>query len=64
MEKKIWFFLNRVLNFFSINLIKTLLMMLTNYNKHNKFTDLKVRMCSGIRCEASIKILDFVHLQN
>ena len=38
--------------------------MLINFNKHNKLTDLKGRLCSGIGCEASIKILDFFHLLN
>ena len=38
--------------------------MLINFNKHNKLTDLKVRLCSGIGCEASIKILDFFHVLN
>ena len=67
MEQKIWYFeVNLVgfLKFFPINLIKTLLIMLINFNKHNKLTDLKGRLCSGIGCEASIKILDFFHLLN
>ena len=67
MEQKIWYFdakLVGFLKFFSINLINTLLIMLINFNKHNKLTDLKVRLCLGIGCEASIKILDFFHLLN
>jgi hypothetical protein len=67
MEQKIWYFETKLvgfLKFFSNNLIKTLLIMLINFNKHNKLTDLKGRLCSGIGCEASIKILDFFHLLN
>ena len=33
--------------------------MLINFNMHNKLTDLKVLLCSGIGCDPSIKILDF-----
>ena len=64
MEQKIWYFDTKLVGFlklFSINLIN---IMLINFNKHNKLTDLKVRLCSGIGCEASIKVLDFFHLLN
>ena len=67
MEQKIWYFETELvgfLKFFSIHLINTLLIMLINFNKHNKLTNLKVRLCSGIGYEASIKILDFFHLLN
>ena len=67
MEQKIWYFETELVGFlklFSINLINTLLIMLINFNKHNKLTDLKVLLCSGIGCEASVKILDFFHLLN
>ena len=56
MEQKIWYFETELvgfLKFFSINLINTLLIMLINFNKHNKLTDLKVRLCSGITAVSS-----------